>query len=175
MTTFDTPSGPFVNTELDHAPGSREYLLASLQNVAPGSDAVIARFELIRERAIDLMNSIFDVCPDSMERDTAEGELLDCVMWAVKSIAFHQAEPYERKWLYEPEPMPADDVNGTNVYSEAQSEAQLDSGGIQGCAPNRYVDPELALKMISQSVAMHMPLEQLVEQYMSVLDRLENR
>lgn len=174
MTTFDTPSGPFVNTELDHAPGSREYLLASLQNVAPGSDAVIARFERIRERATDLMNSIFDVCPDSMERDTAEGELLDCVMWAIKSIAFHQAEPYERKWLYEPEPalVHGDELH---VYSEAQSEAQLDSGGIQGCAPNRYVDPELALKMISQSVAMHMPLEQLVEQYMSVLDRLENR
>lgn len=151
-------------------PGTLDYALCSLDNWAPADETVIDRFLKIRLDAKQLMVTIFDLCPNVEERHTAVGELLDSVMWAVKSIALHQGDPYAVM------PLPADDVNGTYDVDQVQAADDVAFRAEQGMAtPMRYVDPELALKIVSHATAIGRDVNGFTDEYLRILARLEDR
>jgi len=62
----------------------------SLTNHPPESDAVVRRFEQVRQAAKHLGIAIAEATPPGREQSLAVTHLEETVMWAVKAIALNQ-------------------------------------------------------------------------------------
>lgn len=69
---------------------TKDSMRRSLTNQPPRDQAIVDRFERVREPAIEFSDTIFDLCPESPERSIALRKLEEAVMYAIKSIAIHQ-------------------------------------------------------------------------------------
>ena len=59
----------------------------NLTNHPPADEAVIDRFEAVRENAKVLASQIDALCPESREKSLAFTNLEQALMWAIGSIA----------------------------------------------------------------------------------------
>lgn len=71
---------------------TRESMRKSLTNQAPMGPHIVEHFEAVRVPALALMETIFDLCPETPERSLALRELESTLMWAIKSIAVNQSD-----------------------------------------------------------------------------------
>jgi len=66
----------------------------SLTNVRPSPEA-IGRIEIVREKAKELVDLVFELIPESRERSLACTHLEETVMWGVKAICLYDPDARE--------------------------------------------------------------------------------
>ena len=79
-----------VRSTAARAIADRKEINRSLTNHPPESDAVVRRFEQVRQAAKHLGIAIAEATPPGREQSLAVTHLEETVMWAVKAIALNQ-------------------------------------------------------------------------------------